>query len=66
MLQREPTARCTHEGTAGGNDWSEPASNQGLVPEQTLQRQEEGHPDEATAAAGEGLSQCGVTNLNLS
>lgn len=57
MLQREPAARCPHEGTAGGDDGSEPASHQGLVPEQTLQGQEEGNPDEATAAAGKGLSQ---------
>jgi hypothetical protein len=31
-----------------------------------MQGQEEGHPDEATAAAGEGLSQWGVTHFNMS
>lgn len=56
MLQREPTARCPHERTAGGDDWSEPASHQGLVPKQALQGQEEGDPHEAAASAGEGLS----------
>jgi hypothetical protein len=30
-----------------------------------MQGQEEGHPDEATAAAGEGLSQWGVTCFNM-
>lgn len=66
MLQREPAARRSHEGTAGGDDGSEPASHQGLVPKQAMQGQEEGNPDEATAAAGEGLSQWGVTRLNFS
>ena len=66
MLQREPATRRSHEGAAGGDDGSEPASHQGLVPKQTMQGQEEGNPDEATAAAGEGLSQWGVTHLNLS
>jgi len=56
VLQREPTARRSHERAAGGDDGSEPASHQGLVPKQTMQGQEEGNPDEATAAAGEGLS----------
>jgi len=66
VLQREPATRRPHEGAAGGDDRSEPASHQGLVSKQTLQGQEEGNPDEATAAAGEGLSQWGVTHLNLS
>lgn len=66
MLQREPAARRTHEGAAGGDDGSEPASHQGLVPKQTMQGQEESNPNEATAAAGEGLSQWSVTHLNLS
>lgn len=65
MLQREPETRRFNEGAAGGDDGSKPASHQGLVPEQTLQGQKEGYPDEATAAAGEGLFQWNVTNFTL-
>lgn len=54
MLQRQPPAGCSHEGTAGRDDGPQPSSHQGLVPEQTLQGQEESDPHEAAVATGEG------------
>lgn len=51
MLQRQPATRRAHEGAAGGDDGPQPASYPRLVPEQTLQGQEEVHPHEATPAA---------------
>lgn len=50
VLQRQPEAGRADEGAAGGDDGPEPQSDSGLVPEQTLQRQEEGATDEAAAA----------------
>lgn len=50
LLQRQPEAGRADEGAAGGDDRPEPQSDSGLVPEQTLQRQEEGATDEAAAA----------------
>lgn len=52
MLQRQPTARRAHEGAAGGDDRPQSPSHPRVVPEQTLQGQEEVHSHEATPAAG--------------
>lgn len=51
LLQRQPEARCPNEGAAGGDDWPQPASDPGLVPEQAVQRQEEEPAHETAAAA---------------
>lgn len=51
LLQRQPETGRSDEGAAGGDDRPEPQGDPGLVPEQTLQRQEEVHPHEAATAA---------------
>lgn len=54
MLRCQPQTRRFNERTTGRNDRTEPESNPGVVPEQTLQRQKENDPHETTNAAGKG------------
>lgn len=53
MLRRESAARRADEGATGRDDGPESARDQGMVPEQTMQGQEEDDRHEA-ADAGEG------------
>src|SRR6218665_2309171 len=58
MLRGEPPTGRPDEGTARRDDWTESEGHQGLVPEQTMQGQEEEHPHEADSAAATGEGQC--------
>lgn len=54
LLRREPSARRADEGTTSGDDRTKSSRHQGVVPEQTLQGQEEDHAVEDADATGEG------------
>jgi len=63
MLRGEPPTGRPDEGTARRDDWTESEGHQGLVPEQTMQGQEEEHPHEADSAAATGEGQCACVCL---
>uniref|UniRef100_A0AC34QYH4 LIM zinc-binding domain-containing protein n=1 Tax=Panagrolaimus sp. JU765 TaxID=591449 RepID=A0AC34QYH4_9BILA len=48
VLDQHPPGR-RHEGEPGGNDWSQSEGDPGLVPKQTVQRQEAANGDERSA-----------------
>jgi hypothetical protein len=54
LLRTERTAGRVDEGAARGDDGTVAARHPRVVPEQTMQRQEEGHSNEAADAAREG------------